>query len=125
MSDLDRSLDDLLKLLADRRRRYVLYYLDDAEDDVVTLDELSDHVADRREAWSANTDGTGVVALERVRVGLHHNHLPRLADAGLIDYDGRTQTVRNWREPALMDWAQPDQDEFPHLRALFSTSVTG
>jgi hypothetical protein len=29
-------------------------------------------------------------------VDLHHNHLPRLADAGVVDYDPRSKTIRTW-----------------------------
>lgn len=31
---------------------------------------------------------------ESLRVELHHHHLPKLENAGLIEYDDRTETVR-------------------------------
>jgi len=29
-------------------------------------------------------------------VDLHHNQLPKLAEATIVDYDPRSKTVRNW-----------------------------
>ncbi|WP_115864564.1 DUF7344 domain-containing protein [Halorussus litoreus] len=47
-------------------------------------------------------DATGFGASEgteearhRMRIALHHNHLPRLADAGLVTYDEETVTATN------------------------------
>lgn len=38
-------------------------------------------------------DGDGETARRRLRIALHHRHLPRLADAGVIEYDGETVTA--------------------------------
>ena len=122
---MKRALDQLFRLLADSHRRYTLYYLDETETDVVTLDEVAEHVAARSEPNTDETEQPEDSTRERTRVELHHNHLPQLAAAGLIDYDARTQTVRNWGEPSLMAWAQSNQHELPHLRSLFCTSVSG
>lgn len=116
-----QSLEQLLKLLANRRRRYVLYYLDEVETAVVTLDQLADQLVEWEREWD-RYEGTTQTHRECVRIALHHNHLPRLADANLIDYDARTETVRNWEEPSLVQWARNDLDELPRLRALFTAS---
>lgn len=115
------SLAHLLELLANRRRRYALYYLDEVETTVVTLDELTDQLVEWEHEWDGYEDSMDTHR-ESVRIALHHNHLPRLADAALIDYDDRTEIVRNWGEPSLIQWAQNDLDELPRLRALFTTS---
>ncbi|UTF52000.1 hypothetical protein NGM29_09270 [Natronosalvus rutilus] len=31
---------------------------------------------------------------ERLLLDLYHNHLPKLEEAGLVEYDDRTETVR-------------------------------
>lgn len=108
------TLDRLLNLLTDRRRRFTLYYLRETDADVVTLDEVTDHVA----TWEAEWKGSTGETRKRICTSLHHNHLPRLAEAGLIEYDARSQTVRNRPEPSLTGWLQPHQAELPHLRAL-------
>jgi len=64
-------LDDYLRLLADERKRRLLRSLLDADGDPVALSPDDPH--------------------ERAR--LHHIHLPKLADAGLIDWDRRDHLV--------------------------------
>lgn len=122
MTDGQPSLDRIFDLLASRRRRYVVYQLNEAETAVVTLDELADQLVEWERDWDGRDDRERATYRDRVRVTLHHNHLPRLADAGLIDYDARSQTVRNWEEPSLKQWATNSQEELPHLRAVFSTA---
>ncbi|WP_134669288.1 DUF7344 domain-containing protein [Halorussus marinus] len=116
------SLDDLLRLLANRRCRYVLYCLDEADRTVLGLDELADRVVCRECEWD-DAAGTDTSAHRRtVTIELHHNHLPRLAAAGAIDYDARTRTVRNRRHASLAEWIDGDANELPHLRSLLAPS---
>lgn len=122
MTDGQPSLDRIFDLLASRRRRYVLYHLDETDTDVVTLDEVAERVAAWERKWDGLDDRERDDHREHVRVALHHNHLPRLANAGLIDYDARSHTVRSWEEPSLEEWAKNDVGELPHLRELFTTS---
>lgn len=70
----------MYRVLSNERRRDCLRYLRQASE-TATVDELSDHL---REA-----DGDP----ERVRVALHHVHLPQLADAGLLTWDRAGGTV--------------------------------
>ena len=65
------ELDDYLRLLADERKRRLLRSLLDADGDPVVLSP-----DDPRE-----------------RAQLYHIHLPKLADAGLIDWDRRDSLV--------------------------------
>ncbi|WP_435175134.1 DUF7344 domain-containing protein [Halorussus sp. AFM4] len=127
MSQTRPSLDTVFELLADRRRRYALYCLAAVgEDRVLDLDDVAARVAEWEREWEASGDGEDAGdsdsgdRRERVRVDLHHNHLPRLADAGLVDYDARTGTVRNWEAPSLDRWVPDESDELPHLRALLA-----
>lgn len=123
MTDHCSSLDRIFGLLANRRRRYVLYSLNEAEDTVLELDDVAARLAEWERRWNGRDDGEDFDQLERIRITLHHNHLPRLADAGLIDYDARHGTVRNWEEPSLERWAKNDQHELPHLRAVFTATT--
>ncbi|ESP90197.1 DUF7344 domain-containing protein [Candidatus Halobonum tyrrellensis] len=78
------TTDALVALLADRRRRTVVRHLAErpAESSLETLVETLS---------PANADP----ADEReLRTALHHNHLPRLDEAGLVEYDAATHAVR-------------------------------
>ncbi|WIV66281.1 DUF7344 domain-containing protein [Natrialbaceae archaeon AArc-T1-2] len=80
--------DVVHSLLADRRRRYLLWILH--ERDAVDVEELSSRIATREaEPTQPNTDDRR----QRVEISLHHNHLPRLADHGVIEYDAERGTV--------------------------------
>lgn len=70
----------LFEVLAVRRRRIALSVLTERElpIDVGTLGQA---VAERER--SAPDEQT----VHRVRMSLHHAHLPKLADAGLVEYD--------------------------------------
>lgn len=69
-------------LLAAERRRLVLDVLEQGSTPV-ELQELAVEVA-AREAASGQPDAETV---ERVSVSLHHVHLPKLAEHGVVDYD--------------------------------------
>lgn len=76
--------DTLFRLLADSRRRHVLYYLQDHH--AGTLDELAAELA-AREAGPA--DGRPPASLRRdVTVALHHSVVPELSDGPLVRVDG-------------------------------------
>ena len=74
---------DTYDVLADERRRAALSVLSD-RDGPLELSALARAVAVRTE-----DDATGPApdAVDRMRVSLHHQHLPKLADAELIAYD--------------------------------------
>lgn len=76
------SIDELFSLLADPQRRIVIERLDRTSSDV-TIEVLADHVV------AELNDGTLEAAAERRRAlfALHHNHLPRLDDHGILEYD--------------------------------------
>jgi hypothetical protein len=75
-----------LGALANPHRRVVLYYL--REHERASLDALAACVA----GWTASGPGTGpTTEAETVRAALHHVHLPKLANAGLITYDAEAR----------------------------------
>lgn len=79
----DDSSTDPFDVLADERRRAALSVLAD-RDGAVELSELARDVVDLTEDEVA---GPSPDAVDRMRVALHHQHLPKIADAGLIAYD--------------------------------------
>jgi hypothetical protein len=93
----ETSTDELLKALADARRRFVLYYLR-RNGPQATVAELATHVA----AWEADTTVADVSddLVKNVRTSLHHVHLPKLDDTNVVEWtnehvrlDGGNETV--------------------------------
>ncbi|SIS00519.1 DUF7344 domain-containing protein [Natronorubrum thiooxidans] len=85
-SDADQRLskDVIFELLKNRRRREVLAYLLEAEE-TVTLGELAEQIA----AWENDTDVAALSSDQRKRVyvALYQTHLPKMDDAGIVEYD--------------------------------------
>lgn len=77
------TVDEALKLLAVNQRRRVLRYLLEEADSPVYRDELAEKIDDGETSDSGSME-----------VVLAHHHLPRLADAGVIEYDHRSGGVR-------------------------------
>lgn len=99
----EQSRQNALDILGDPIRRQVLHDLD-PEEGPVTLSDLADRVANPHvrgasavavQSDDANdaTATTVTSATERVAIQLHHVHLPKLADYGLVEYDRREKTV--------------------------------
>ncbi|THE63586.1 hypothetical protein D8Y22_17360 [Salinadaptatus halalkaliphilus] len=90
MSQLSGArMDDACSLLAEPERRYVLYQLSEHQE--TTLEDVVSQVA----AWK-HDELAGEVDSEirqHVYVSLVHNHLPRLADYDIIDYDLRSGDI--------------------------------
>ncbi len=93
------SLDATLELLANHDRRAVLSYLRDAPGATATTGDLTDYLVERRAARTGERP-----ARSHVRSTLQHIHVPKLADAGVVDYDARTDEVRYWGSERLETW---------------------
>lgn len=103
-------LDELLQTLSARYRRWTLYTLLNRE--VGTLDELVSLIHSLNEA----TGGENINET-RITIQLQQIHLPKLADAGFIEYDSRSgdilltekanglreqiRTIEQWEDPAI------------------------
>ena len=83
------SVGQLFGILANRRRRYALRFLVDAGD-VVEFADLVDAVIELERAFDGPLDDHR----ERVRTDLYHVHLPKLVDAGVLEFDCRSRTIR-------------------------------
>lgn len=75
--------------VSNERRRHVLYYLDERDNDVA-MDSLVDWIASMEVGASERVADEH---RERIATALHHAHLPRLADIGVIEYDQAARTV--------------------------------
>lgn len=91
------SMDTVFDILRNRRRRYALYRLNRSRNGVASFDEVIGFVV-RTEP----TDDRH----ERIARDLYERHLPRLAEANVIEYDDRSETIRYRYVPSLQEWLE-------------------
>lgn len=89
-SESELSQDVVFDILSSPRRRYVLYYLR-TTDEPVKLTNLAEQVA----AWENETEPENITEQERKRVyvSLYQTHIPRLDEAGIIEYDKESGNI--------------------------------
>jgi len=75
------------QLLASERRRTTLEVLSQRITPV-DLEELATAVAGRETSVASEQHR------ERIRISLHHKHLPKMADMGVVDYDAEAGRVK-------------------------------
>ncbi len=93
------------EILTNARRRYTLSYLR-SQSGAVSIGELAEVVA----AWENETSVELVSSKERksVYTSLYQTHLPKMADAGVIDYDRQRGNVQlSDRANELDDYLYP------------------
>lgn len=102
------SPNTALSAVANEHRRAILDALDNASEKTLEYDALVDRVADRVRDEDANLDAAE--HRQRVRIALHHTHLPKLDEARIIDYEaetGHVQFVGGELERDLLTLIQP------------------
>lgn len=111
----------ILGIVAEPRNRAVLSILNEAARPV-DVAELAERLVDRETtvAESAAYEDD----LEAVVISLHHDRLPRLADAGLVEYD-RADTVATLRDFATVDAEWMDVGMVDELLAHFRHDSAG
>lgn len=92
------TVDEVLTLLHERRRRYLLYYLSEQRGPV-PVTELVDAVAGMEAEETPIPDGR----FDRVEVELVHSHLPEMKTAEFVEYDPDERVVRLTDEPPAFD----------------------
>jgi len=93
-SGRERSIapDTILSAVANEHRRATLNALDNASEKILEYDALVDRVADRVRNEDPRRESDE--HQQRVRIALHHTHLPKLEEARIIDYEAETGHVR-------------------------------
>lgn len=84
----DLPADERQSLLAVERRWLALDILM-GKTTPVGLEELAAGIAAREDGSDAADEGT----IERVAITLHHTHLPRMAEVGVLDYDPESRRI--------------------------------
>ncbi|UPW00623.1 hypothetical protein M0R88_00630 [Halorussus gelatinilyticus] len=99
-TERDASLDATFDVLGNRDCRVLLRHLADC-DETVVVDDLVDLLAD---------DAT-LADEVRLRARLHHSYLPKLADAGLVEYDADRELVAR-RDDGRFEALRPTVEQF-------------
>ena len=103
MSDDPDSMDRALALLASRERRMIIQYFDRNDAVSTSVEALTDHLAGAK----VEADG-GEPPTRTAEAELHHVHIPKLEDYGVVEYDSRSGEVRyhpHERLEALVEFA--------------------
>lgn len=120
------ELDPVFEALAHPRRRYLLYTL--LEDTEWSLREIAAKVA----AWEDGPPSRTVTddEVERVYVSLYHNHVPKLADDGIVEFAEAEETIRRGDNAdqvlAVLENAggSRDSEQEAHARMDYNDGVT-
>lgn len=81
--------DGILSTLSNTQCRRIISYLQ--SEGPASKGEIADQLV----TWKCDShpDEASDEVIERVKMNLHHKHLPRLKDAELIEYDRRSEMV--------------------------------
>jgi hypothetical protein len=93
------SEDDLFDVLANQRRRFAVHLLKREEKDKLEIGDMAEQIA----AWENGIDTAEITGDERKRVytALQQSHLPKMDDAGVVEFNKDRGVVEP--TPALTD----------------------
>ena len=100
--DDEVSIGEIFDVLSDHRRRYVLYVLSEEEEGAMDVEALAERLA----PWIHETADDEVTEeqFRRTYTGLRHSQLPRLDDAGAVEYDQHRDRVSLGRTEPFDDY---------------------
>lgn len=104
------SNEQVLGLLGHEHRHAIITYFDRKTTESASFDDLTEYIV----SLDPNRGERPAERRKQVTIGLLHNHLPKLADAGVLEYDQRSETVRYWggsRLATILEAAH--SDEYP------------
>lgn len=103
--------DTVFDILSSARRRYVLYYLRQA-DEPVDINELARQVA----AWEndVSVDELTDQQRKRVYISLYQSHIPKLDSLGIVEHDKDSGAVSLTGDARVVDqYLDGDDQEYP------------
>ncbi|APE95368.1 DUF7344 domain-containing protein [Halodesulfurarchaeum formicicum] len=103
--------DTAFSLLSNQRRRHVLCLLAE-RGEAVPLSDVATEIASRMN--DVDPDKVEDADYRSVYVALYQNHVPRLAEAGVVEYDDTARTARiarNQRTWELLQYAGVDTEK--------------
>lgn len=115
------SQDVVFDVLSSTRRRQVLYIL--KNEGPMELTELAEHVAAREN--DTTVEGLTKQQRKRVYVSLYQTHVPKLEDAGLVEYDQDTGVVELRARAADIDRYLEGGNRFRWQYVYFAIAAVG
>ncbi|WP_227378392.1 DUF7344 domain-containing protein [Haladaptatus halobius] len=104
------SKEQVLGLLGHEHRQAIITYFDQEMTDSASFDDLIEYII----SFDPKRGELPAERRKQVTIGLLHNHLPRLADAGVLEYDQRSETVCYWGDSQLETILKAvPSDEYP------------
>nr|WP_139328936.1 hypothetical protein [Haladaptatus litoreus] len=78
----------------------------ESDDEIFSFEELVGQFVSGASNVDVTVDETVAKRRDRIAIALHHSHLPKLADFGIIEYDMESKTTRYEDFPVdnLADW---------------------
>lgn len=92
------TTDQLLEVLSDRTRRIILDHLQKVDGNISDIGALIDCVGDHTRTQISSSQRRNISA------EIVHVHLPLLEEAGLVEYDKRSKSIRYYPHPVLEKW---------------------
>ena len=89
MGSAQCSVDTALELCQNTQRRIVLATLLERQQPATVADLTRAIASHEHDGQTAVSDET----LSRIRIALHHVHLPKVAEAGIVEYDAERGVV--------------------------------
>jgi len=117
------SQDVVFDILSSPRRRYVLYYLRTV-DEPVKLTDLAEQVA----AWENESDPEEITEQERKRVyvSLYQTHIPRLDNAGIIEYNKESGDITLAEDASDIDtYLESESSSYPWQQVYLALAALG
>lgn len=112
------SVDQLFSTISTECALHVLHYFKESSEAVASLENLSDFVA-TQDGDTPSRDP------EDTAIRLHHCTIPKLAKAGVVDYDCRQHTVRYREHPVVeeyLSFLDETDESMPLQTALVNVS---
>lgn len=90
------STNAVLDVLAHHHRREILKVLINSDTNTVEFDEIIPQICSRETSRVGSYPSRNQISTE-----FHHVHLPKLTDAGVVEYDSRTKELRYWEHEGI------------------------
>ena len=83
--------DELFDVLANQRRRFAVHLLKREAEETIAIGEMAEQIA----AWENDIDAAEITGNERKRVytALQQSHLPKMDDAGVVNFNKNRGTI--------------------------------
>lgn len=103
--DSSPSVDDVLGVLAHPMRREVIRFCTEQQVVQTDLDAIVEYL-NHETGWADEA-----IDRDQLKLRLHHLHLPKLADGGLLEFDPRSGQVRYRSHDMVESWLARLQTE--------------